>query len=63
MKYLEDNAGDVVSGLVVQIGTPLVYELDADLKPFPNEFRRSSWQDHPCHLEYLKNGAAMSSLA
>ena len=37
MKYLEDIADDVIPGLEIPIGTPLVYELDADLKPIPNE--------------------------
>ena len=30
-------AGDVIPGLEILIGSPLVYELDADLKPTPNE--------------------------
>ena len=38
MKYVEGIAIDVVPGLEIPIGTPLVYELEADLKPFPNDF-------------------------
>ena len=38
MKYWEDIVVDVFPGLEIPIGTPLVYELKADLKPFPNEF-------------------------
>ena len=38
MKYVEDIADDVIPGLEIPGGTPLVYELDADLKQIPNEF-------------------------
>merc|ERR1712045_462923 len=37
VKYLEDIPDDVIPGLEIPTGTPLVYELDADLKPIPNE--------------------------
>merc|ERR1712086_481865 len=33
VKYLEDIADDVIPGLEIPTGTPLVYELDKDLKP------------------------------
>merc|ERR1711976_550354 len=36
VKYLEGIADDVIPGLEIPTGTPLVYELDADLKPIPN---------------------------
>ena len=32
VKYWEDLANDVIPGLEIPIGTPLVYELDANLK-------------------------------
>ena len=38
VRYLEDIADDVIPGLEIPIDTPLVYEVKADLKPFPNEF-------------------------
>jgi len=37
LKYLEGIPDDDITGLEVPTGTPLVYELDADLKPIPNE--------------------------
>merc|ERR1712045_889012 len=37
VKYLEDIPDDVIPGLEIPTGTPLVYELDAALKPIPNE--------------------------
>merc|ERR1739838_346573 len=37
VKYLEDIPDDVIPGLEIPTGTPLVYELDKDLKPIPNE--------------------------
>merc|ERR1739844_253931 len=37
VKYLEGIPDDVIPGLEIPTGTPLVYELDADLKPIPNE--------------------------
>merc|ERR1712087_384003 len=37
VKYLEGIPDDVIPGLEIPTGTPLVYELDADLKPLPNE--------------------------
>merc|ERR1712061_837032 len=37
VKYLENIPDDVIPGLEIPTGTPLVYELDADLKPIPNE--------------------------
>jgi len=37
VKYLEDIPDDVIPGLEIPTGTPLVYELDNDLKPIPNE--------------------------
>ena len=38
MRYLEDTIGDVIPDLEIPRGTPVVYELDADLKPIMNEF-------------------------
>ena len=38
LNYLEDVVGDVIPDLEFPRGTPVVYELDADLKPFLNEF-------------------------
>merc|ERR1711920_755203 len=37
VKYLENIPDDVIPGLEIPTGTPPVYELDADLKPIPNE--------------------------
>merc|ERR1712012_821969 len=37
VKYLENIPDDVIPGLEIPTGTPLVYELDAELKPIPNE--------------------------
>jgi len=37
VKYLEGIPDDVIPGLEIPTGTPLVYELDADLKPIPQE--------------------------
>merc|ERR1711933_392540 len=37
VKYLENIPDEVIPGLEIPTGTPLVYELDADLKPIPNE--------------------------
>jgi len=37
VKYLEGIPDDVIPGLEIPTGTPLVYELDADLKPIPSE--------------------------
>merc|ERR1739848_857353 len=37
VKYLEGIADDVIPGLEIPTGTPLVYNLDADLKPIPSE--------------------------
>ena len=37
MKYLEDIAVDVILGMEIPNGTRLAYELDADLKPIPND--------------------------
>jgi len=37
VKYLEDIPDDVIPGLEIPTGTPLVYELDADLKPKPTD--------------------------
>merc|ERR1719384_1309822 len=36
VKYLENIPDDVIPGLEIPTGTPLVYELDKDLKPMPN---------------------------
>merc|ERR1711870_52332 len=36
VKYIEGIADDVIPSLEIPTGTPLVYELDADLKPIPN---------------------------
>ena len=38
VKYLEGMADDVIPGLEMPSGTPLMYEVDADLKANPNEF-------------------------
>merc|ERR1711976_1018631 len=37
VKYLENIPDDVIPGLEIPTGTPLVYELDADLKPMPTD--------------------------
>ena len=37
MKHVEDIADNVIPGIEIPSGTPLVYELDADLKPIPND--------------------------
>merc|ERR1712129_28749 len=37
VKYLEDIPDDVIPGLEIPTGTPLVYELDEDLKPIKND--------------------------
>merc|ERR1712187_530556 len=37
VKYLEDIPDDVIPCLEIPTGTPLVYELDADLKPVPTD--------------------------
>jgi len=37
VKYIEDIPEDVIPGLEIPTGTPLVYELTADLKPIPQE--------------------------
>ena len=47
LEYLEEMAGVVISGLEIPSGISWVYELDADLEPLPDEFRRGSWQVHP----------------
>jgi 2,3-bisphosphoglycerate-dependent phosphoglycerate mutase len=36
VKYIEDISDDVIPGLEIPTGTPLVYALDADLKPIPS---------------------------
>merc|ERR1712004_428509 len=33
VKYIEGIADDVIPGLEIPTGTPLVYEFDADMKP------------------------------
>merc|ERR1712083_1233264 len=37
VKYIEGIPDDVIPTLEIPTGTPLVYELDKDLKPIPNE--------------------------
>merc|ERR1712217_589621 len=37
VKYIEDIPDDVIPGLEIPTGTPLVYELDADLKPIASD--------------------------
>merc|ERR1712127_282605 len=37
VKYIEGIADDVIPGLEIPTGTPLVYALDADLKPIATE--------------------------
>ena len=37
VEYLEDIVGDVIPGLEIPVANPLVYGLDDDLKPIPNE--------------------------
>jgi len=37
VKFIEGIEDDVIPGLEIPTGTPLVYELDADLKPLPSE--------------------------
>merc|ERR1712203_1346491 len=37
VKYIEDIPDDVIPGLEIPTGTPLVYALDKDLKPIASE--------------------------
>ena len=37
VKFIEDISDDVIPGLEIPTGTPLVYELDADLKPIASD--------------------------
>jgi len=37
VKFIENIPDDVIPGLEIPTGTPLVYELDADLKPLPSD--------------------------
>jgi len=37
IKFLEDMPDDVIPGLEIPTGAPLVYELDTDLKPLPQD--------------------------
>merc|ERR1712117_353841 len=37
LKYIEDIPDDVIPGLEIPTGTPLVYDLDADLKPIATD--------------------------
>lgn len=37
VKYIEDIPDDVIPGLEIPTGTPLVYFLDKDLKPMPSD--------------------------
>merc|ERR1712137_932057 len=37
VKYIEGIPDDVIPGLEIPTGTPLVYELDKDLKPLPTD--------------------------
>merc|ERR1712151_1201309 len=37
VKYIEGIADDVIPSLEIPTGTPLVYELDKDLNPLPND--------------------------
>jgi len=37
VKYLEGISDDSITGLEIPTGTPLVYNLDGDLKPMPSE--------------------------
>merc|ERR1712151_1288488 len=37
VKYIEDIPDDVIPGLEIPTGTPLVYELDSDLKPIASD--------------------------
>merc|ERR1711877_2136 len=37
VKYIEGIADDVIPGLEIPTGTPLVYELDADLNPIASD--------------------------
>merc|ERR1712024_4923 len=37
VKYLEGIPDDVIPGLEIPTGTPLVYKLDADLRPLPTD--------------------------
>merc|ERR1712203_850348 len=38
VKFIEGIPDDVIPGLEIPTGTPLVYELDADLKPMPTDY-------------------------
>merc|ERR1712039_1076177 len=37
VKYIESIPNDVIPGLEIPTGTPLVYELDVDMNPIPQE--------------------------
>merc|ERR1712038_1275480 len=37
VKFIENIPEDVIPGLEIPTGTPLVYQLDKDLNPIPNE--------------------------
>merc|ERR1712187_219105 len=37
VKYIEGIADDVIPGLEIPTDTPLVYELDKDIKPLPTD--------------------------
>ena len=64
MTYREDIADDVIPSTEILSGTPLVYELDSDLRPLPKVlFRCGSWRLRPCIVEYLEDLPVMSSLA
>ena len=60
---LENKAGVVIPGLEIPSGTPLVYEVEVDLKPFPDDFSSRLMANPSYHLEYLGNMAVRSSLA
>ena len=53
-KYLESMADEVIPGLEMPSDTPLIHEVDADLKPILMSFRRGSRQFHPYHHKALR---------
>jgi hypothetical protein len=62
VKYLDNIPEDVISNLNIPTGVPLVYDLDADLKPIPHAdaIAPLSVSVRPCVLAQF-NGELMSA--